>query len=171
MKRRPLLLISLLVMLLSACVPPSPSSSRTSSCVHLYFVSQLEHGPALAWEEFPGADPTAEELIGALLAGPSSEMLSSPFPPGLSLRACRLEDGLLSIDFSEQYGGLSAVSLTLADYALVLTLCQLEEVDSLSITVSGRPLPYRSHHILSYQEALLALEESRSPLDKSTSSR
>lgn len=171
MKYRSVFLISLLMILLSSCVPPSHPPSQTSSCVRLYFVSELDHGPALAWEEFPDTTPTAEELIGALLAGPSSEKLSSPFPPGLSLRTCRLEDGLLSIDFSEQYGGLSAVSLTLADYALVLTLCQLEEVGAVSITVLGRPLPYRSHHILSGQEALLALEESRSPLDKSTSNR
>ena len=144
MKRRLLLLISLLMMLLSSCVPPS-SSSQTAPCVRLYFVSQLEHGPALAWEEFPVADPTAEELIGALLAGPSSESLSSPFPPGLSLRTCRLEDGLLSIDFSEQYGGLSAVSLTLADYALVLTLCQLDGVESLStgqVSISIPQVPF-----------------------------
>ena len=156
MKRNALLF---LLPLLILCACAARSSSQTASPHFLYFASALDHGPALDWEPFPKSDPTPEELIQALLNGPSSESLRSPFPSGLSLRSCHLEDGLLTIDFSEQYGGLSAISLTLADYSLVLTLCQLDEVDSLSITVSGRPLPYRSHHTLSYQEALLALTE------------
>ncbi len=157
MKRN--VLICLLPLLLVLCACAARSSTQTGSSYYLYFVSALDYGPALGWEPFPKSDPTPEELIHALLSGPSSETLRSPFPAGLSLRSCNLEDGLLTVDFSEQYSGLSAVSLTLADYSLVLTLCQLDEVDSLSITVSGRPLPYRSHHTLSCQEALLALEE------------
>ena len=163
--KRNLFLLPLLILLV-ACA--ARSSIHPSPSLRLYFASALDHGPALDWEPYSKSDPSAEELILALLEGPSSDNLSSPFPVGLSLRSCRLEDGLLTIDFSEQYGGLSAVDLTLADYTLVLTLCQLENVDALSITVSGRQLPYRSHHILSHEEALLALEESVLPLTNPT---
>ena len=151
------LLIVFLIVFLVAC--SANSSNQPISPLRLYFASVLDHGPALAWEPFPDSNPTPEELILALLDGPSSVELRSPFPSGLSLLSCQLDQGLLTVDFSEQYGGLSAIDLTLSDYSLVLTLCQLEEVDALSITVSGRPLPYRSHHTLSYQEALLSLEE------------
>ena len=149
--------VSLLIVFLASC--SANSSNQPASPLRLYFASALDHGSALAWEPFPDSDPTPEDLILALLDGPSSAELRSPFPSGLSLLSCQLDQGLLTVDFSEQYGGLSAIDLTLSDYSLVLTLCQLEEVDALSITVSGRPLLYRSHHTLSHQEALLSLEE------------
>ena len=57
-------------------------------------------------------------------------------------------DGVLSLDLSEHYSGLSDVSLTLADYCIVLTLGQLESVEQVEITVAGRPLSYRSHQVL-----------------------
>ena len=158
MKRKTFLfLLPLFIFVLAAC--SAKSSRQPAIPLHLYFASVLDHGPALAWEPFPNSNPTPEELILALLDGPSSAELRSPFPPGLSLLSCQLNQGLLTVDFSEQYSGLSAIDLTLSDYSLVLTLCQLEEVDALSITVSGRPPLYRSHHTLSYQEALLSLEE------------
>ena len=149
--------VSLLIVFLASC--SANSSKQPVSPLRLYFASALDHGPALAWEPFPDSDPTPEDLILALLDGPSSAELRSPFPSGLSLLSCQLDQGLLTVDFSEQYGGLSAIDLTLSDYSLVLTLCQLEEVDALSITVSGHPLLYRSHHTLSCQGALLSLEE------------
>ena len=157
MKRNIFIFLLPLLMVLAACA--AHSTAQTDPPARLYFISDLPHGPALDWEPFSQPDPTPEQLIHALLEGPHSDSLHSPFPAGLTLRSCQLDNGILTIDFSEQYGGLSAAGLTLADYSLVLTLCQLDEVDLLSITVSGRQLPYRSHHILSYQEAVLMLEE------------
>ena len=56
---------------------------------------------------------------------------------------------------SGQYDGLSDIALTLADYSLVLTLCQLPEVECVEIVSQGGNQLYRSHQLLSGQEAVL----------------
>lgn len=158
MKRRWLLYCTaLLAFFLGACTAARPSDNKQG--LQLYFLSTKEAGPAIVAQPFPDdTDATPEGMIQALLAGPTEDGLRSPFPKGLSLRGCTLKDGHLTVDFSEQYGGLTDVSLTLADYCVVLTLCQLGQVDSVGITVSGRPLSYRSHQTLTLEDAVLATQ-------------
>ena len=145
-------LVLLLLLPLAGCRGRDPDQSAQG--IQLYFLSTLAHGPAIVGEDYTGGDdPTPEQLLSALLAGPQGEDQRSPFPAGCYLRSVSLEDGLLTADFSEAYGGLTDVSLTLADYCVTLTLCQLEGVDSVSITVAGRSMPYRSHQILTPGEA------------------
>lgn len=152
-----LLAAALLLLPLSACAAGSQDDAR----LQLYFASASSSGPAIVGEAYTSsAAPTAERLIRALLSGPNSEQLYSPFPTGLALRSCTLEDGLLTVDFSEPYGGLTDVSLTLADYCVVLTVCQLEGVEQVEITVSGRTMPYRSHQILTADEVMLDVQSS-----------
>ena len=50
---------------------------------------------------------------------------------------------MVTLDLSEAYGGLSGVELTLADACIVLTLCRLEDVEAVYLTVDGRPRPFR----------------------------
>ena len=106
-----------------------------------------------------GEEPLeAEELLAALLAGPTQDGLTSPFPRGVTLQRCRWDEerpGVLLVDLSEQYGALADISLTLADYSIVLTLSQLEGVEGIEITAGGRQVSYRSHQQLSSEEAVL----------------
>lgn len=48
------------------------------------------------------------------------------------------------------------IGLTLADYCLTFTLCQLEEVERVSITVSGRTISYRYRQELDPSQAVLS---------------
>ncbi|MCD8004926.1 MAG: GerMN domain-containing protein [Oscillospiraceae bacterium] len=105
------------------------------------------------WED----EPDAQALLAALLAGPEGEGLYAPFPEGLSVLELTVEDGLAQVDFNEQYGGLSGFELTLADYCVALTLCQLEEIETVRILVEGELLPYRSRQDLRGSDILLAL--------------
>ena len=138
---------------LSGCGP-----SGGDSGVLLYFCTdaQTHHGPAIQSQPYTGpSGPGVEELVNALLAGPTQDGLTSPFPQGLSLQSWDLEDGLLTSNFSEQYGGLADISLTLADYCLVLTLSQVEGVDTVQIQSAGHTYHSRSHQTLKAEEALL----------------
>ena len=138
---------------LSGCGP-----SGGDSGVLLYFCTdaQTHHGPAIQSQPYTGpSGPGVEELVDALLAGPTQDGLTSPFPQGLSLQSWELEDGLLTLNFSEQYGGLADISLTLADYCLVLTLSQVEGVDTVQIQSAGHTYHSRSHQTLKAEEALL----------------
>ena len=77
-------------------------------------------------------------------------------PAGPRLLDWQLEEGRLHLDLSDHYYSLSGVDLTLADACLALTFCQMEEVDSVYVTVEGHELPYRAAQQLSMENILLA---------------
>ncbi len=103
--------------------------------------------------------PTAEELMEQLLAGPEKENVYSPFPEGLSLLDLNVEDGLAEINLSEQYGGLTGFQLTLADYCIVLTLCQRSDIDTVRIYCDGEELAYRNRQDLKAEDIMLNLSD------------
>ena len=92
--------------------------------------------------------------MALLLSGPESDRLVSPFPPGAALRRWSLDDGVADVDLSEAYEGLSGAELTLADGCIVLTLCQLEEIEAVYLTVEGHPRPFRDQ-VLTPEDFLL----------------
>ena len=148
-------LLLLPVFLLSACggqEKPEPEGPVLWFCT-----GGKDHGPALSAQPYEG-EVQPEALLSALLAGPTQEGLTSPFPRGVTLRRCAWDEerpGVLLVDLSEQYGALADISLSLADYSIVLTLSQVEGMESVEITAGGRRVSYRSHQTLSAQEAVL----------------
>ena len=155
-KFRWLPLLLALALLLPACGHQEPE--QPEGLVLWFRVGREEsHGPALAAQPYEG-EAQPEALLAALLAGPAQEDLISPFPRGVSLIRCQWDEeqpGVLLVSLSEQYGALADISLTLADYCVVLTLSQLEEVEQVEITAQGHWASYRSHQRLSSEEALL----------------
>lgn len=156
--RRGISVLLIFVLLLAACGGGEPEPPESDYVLWFCAPAGEEHGPALISQPYEGETPGPEELLSALLAGPVREGASSPFPRGVTLRQC-VEDeerpGTLLVDLSEQYGSLADISLTLADYSIVLTLSQLEGVEGVEITAGGRYVSYRSHQLLTGQEAVL----------------
>ena len=144
MKRWTMCLLLGLLLLLGSC-----STAVEKGGYQLYFASGLEDGSAILSEPY-------QELMEALLSGPTEEELNSPFPSGVSLRSWGLEEGVLVLNLSEQYGGLTDISLTVADYCIVLTMSQLDGVEAVEINVAGQPVSYRNHQILTREEAVLS---------------
>ena len=104
MKRLTALFLALcLCLTLTGC-----GSSGGSGRYQLYFRADPEtspHGSALASQPYQGkGTPTVEDLCQALFSGPTKKGLVSPFPQGVTLQSWSLEDGLLTLDLSEQYG-------------------------------------------------------------------
>ena len=62
-------------------------------------------------------------------------------------------------------GGLADVSLTLADYCLVLTLSQVDGVDAVQIQSAGHTYHSRSHQTMQAEEAILDQEALSAPGD------
>ena len=154
MNRKSILCLPLLLLTLTACTPQKTQTDTPE--LSLYYLSTQQHGPALVGQPYHGqADPRA--MIQALLTGPDGTALRSPYPSEVTLRSCWLNDGCLTVNFSEHYGELADIDLTLADYCLVMTVCQLDKVDTVEITVMGHPVSHRSHQILTQEEALLIL--------------
>ena len=139
------------MVLLSGCVAHTLEGSEYP----VYFLDQAEDGgQALRAENRPldSGTEAVEGLLQAILSGPESETLTNVIPASVSLRGWSLQNGLLIVDLSGSYGTLSGIDLTLADYSIVLTLSQLEEVEAVMITVEGQALSYRDHQRLTAED-------------------
>ena len=108
----------------------------------LYFpVSRdISYGSALATQPWQGDGiPAPQELMEALLDGPTQEDLRAPFPRAVTILALELdeEEQLMRISLSEQYGGLTDMAQTLADACIVMTACQIPGVERVEISSEG----------------------------------
>ena len=164
MRRWLMLLLALALLAAGAgCVRESGGKWEEGDYL-LYFPvdsRQEVYGSALDTQLYEGeAEPSVESLMEALLQGPTRDTLISPFPRNVSLIAWEWkEDGVLCITLSEQYSGLADISLTLADYCIVLTLSQLPGVEGVEIQSAGYSVNYRSHQLLRPEEAELVLPQ------------
>ena len=136
-KCRLLSLLLLLALCLTGC---QSQKAETQEGYRLYFpVSrEISYGSALGTQLWEGEDPTPEQLLEGLLAGPTQEGLRSPFPGAVTLQSAELDgEGTLHITLSEQYGGLADMAQTLADACIVMTACQFPEVRQVEISSEG----------------------------------
>ena len=156
--RQKLVLFLAMCLLLSGCAREEHSDAPPEGQYTVYFAATQGNaeGSALGYEfrTLPAGKGALEGLVRLLLSGPESAELTSPFPQETSLRSWREEDGVAFIDLSEAYGGLSGIDLTLADSCVVLTLCQLDSIEAVSLTVEGAARPFRAQ-ILRPEDLLL----------------
>ena len=162
-------LVSLLLCaaaLLSGCARGGESQQGTA--YSLYFLeADLESVPGgdalraetVYLEEDLGTTALAEALVERLLEGPSAATLENPIPAGTSLLSLELNGAYAKVDLSSNYRSLSGVALTLADYAITLTLTQLPQIAIVSITVRGQDLAYRDTQTFTARDVLLSSNE------------
>ena len=107
-----------------------------------------------SWEKIPAA----RTMMDTLLAGPKSPGLVSPFPTGVSVLDIYsdMTTGTMYVNLSEQYGSLSGFDLTVADYCIVMTMCQIPWVRNVRILVEGEPIPYRNRQNMKDTDLLLS---------------
>lgn len=160
MKHCSLVVLILALSLLCSACGGQKAESKGEYTLYFAVSAQTGHGSALGIESYFGknnSDPG--DLMKVLLAGPTKDGLTSPFPRGVTLQKWEWdasEEGNVKIWLSEQYSGLADISLTLADYCIVLTLAQLDGVESVEIISEGHAANYRSHQLLLAEEAMLA---------------
>lgn len=87
--------------------------------------------------------------MNALLGGPEDDRLAPIFRSGTQMLGWTVDRGTLYLDLSDAYSELSGVDLTLADCCIAQTLCQLDEVDQVCITVNGAPVAARVRQFFS----------------------
>lgn len=159
MKKRIVALLCATSLLLTACT--KQTEQPPEGAYKIYFAVPGEAG-AVQTVDFEYRVPDPEEELAKALAdmvigGPEGTDLASPLPSGVRLRGVELGgEGTLRLDFSEQYNGLPGAYLTVANACFVLTLSQMEGVESVFITVEGEPLPYQAVQPLSAGDLLLS---------------
>ena len=136
----------------------------------LYFrVTDLETAPgadALCPErlfledaEVPDTLALAERLMTELLEGPEDPDLTGAIPADTELLSLELNGSTATVDLSGRYRVLSGVALSLADYAITLTLTQLPEISAVNITVRGQQLAYRDRQTFTAGDVLFSSNE------------
>ncbi len=148
-----LLAAALLLGLMAACA--RTGQSTTGDSVSVWRVhSGPQAGDLLAAESKPlagGTQAEIEEVLALFLSRSRTDGLRRALPDDVELLSWTSESGLVTLELSEDFLALSAMERTAAVFAAVLTLCQLDEVDAVSIAVGGETL----YHALDAEDALL----------------
>ncbi len=163
MKRIVTLLLAVLLLTLTAC---GSNAWDDRTYLKLYYPADLEENRGndaidhvnIAWDDMSQKDvQTQVEQVLALLMGEcSADKFTVPLPHGTLLRSCSVKNGIAYVDFSDVYGTLSGMDLTIADYCVALSLTQIVGVDQVSITVAGRELAYRDSHRFTAKDVLFS---------------
>ena len=159
---RRVLALLLVLLTLCACAPTQPEP-ETAAGYGLWFAVRRSSGRdkpfSVARESREWSDePTAQQLLDALLDGPRDEGNYNPFPKGTDVRSLEFDakHATIRVDMSEQYGGLAGYDLTVADSCIALTLCQLPGVEHVEVLAAGKPMPYRARQQMGQGDFLLS---------------
>lgn len=170
MKKLISLVLGCAVLLGCGCACAARQAAEQDEAYDLYFavrdLSSAGSGDAISTEASPvrkddgrSTQELAATLMDQLLSGPSRENLKSPIPAGTALLSVTIDGSRAQVDLSSPYGTLSGVALTLADYCITLTLTQLPEIQTVSVTVRGQELAYRENQSFSAEDILLSSNE------------
>ena len=146
-----------LLLLLAGC-----GGQTAAECYIYYRTSEDSAAAAAVSGEACGLSQQESEISAALdllLSPPADVTMESPFPSGTKVNSWTLKDGRLTVDFSEQYGKLYGIDLTLADYCVVLTMTQFEGVEEVALTVAGEEVPGRNQQVFRAEDVLLNGDE------------
>ena len=165
MRRRLSIFAAAVLLVLCGCGAAAGNAKQEKGVgYNLYFLAEdLEDhagGSALQTEtvylpEALSVEETARSLAEALLRGPMEEDLTSTIPSSVSLESVEILGSQAVVDLSSAYRLLSGIRLTLADYAITLTLTQIPEILSVRVTVQGQDLMYRDRQTFAFRDVLL----------------
>ena len=165
--KRAVALILPLILLLGFAACRHQEEVQAEEGYLLYFRADLERAGGadaitgvrvdLGLDEDASTADIARAMIQQLIEGAGG--VYSPLPEGTELQSISIKGRRAYVDFNIRYASLTGMALSLADYCTTLTLTQLEEISSVTITANGRELPYRSSQVLQEGDVLLSTME------------
>jgi germination protein M len=167
MKKLTVLLLAGAILLATGCAYMTAEQKPEEQQYLLYFreadLSASVGGDALRAEyavledtDTSDVEAMATALMTKLMEGPADATLKGTIPTSTQLLSVDVDRGRAVVDLSAAYGSLSGINLTLADYAITLTLSQLPEIMSVKITVRGQDLAYRNKQTFMPTDVLLS---------------
>jgi len=153
MKRSAVLCIVLAaLLLLSGCAAPaflsglfSPDAAESTESLQVYRLAAdpTESGALVLPEAYPLPNGDTDELetLITLLRTPSGDSaLRCAMPAGVSLEDWSFENDVVTLVFSEPFREVSDMDRSLAAFCAALTLCQLDEVEAVTVACAGQTL-------------------------------
>ena len=127
------------VLLFSAC---SAREEEAGYDIQLYCIDNTESTLIVRGYDLKAEQPEeqVEEVLKVLAMVPEKLEYKAPLAMGFGVLGYELESGALSLNVDSDYQKLSNTSEVLVRGALVSTLCQLEGVEQVAVTVEGSPL-------------------------------
>lgn len=128
------------VLLLSGC--GQWQKSQKESAYHLYCLDKT--GTTLVQEPYEPKEGTGQklikELVDALQEKPAKDGNQALLSNGISIKTYTLENGLLTLNLSGEYGELARPQEVLVRAGLVRTFVQVPEVERVTLLTDGDPL-------------------------------
>lgn len=128
------------VLLLSGC--GQWQKSQKESAYHLYCLDKT--GTTLVQEPYEPKEGTDQklikELVDALQEKPAKDGNQALLSNGISIKTYTLENGLLTLNLSGEYGELARPQEVLVRAGLVRTFVQVPEVERVTLLIDGDPL-------------------------------
>lgn len=161
-------LIAVAALCAAGCVS---SARRTPEGVTLdvYYAAEPQNAPGgdilaaarVSWTEQAErpAQKQAREAMELLLGKCEEAGFASPMPEGTRLLSCTVNGSTARVDLSSEYGQLTGMKLTIADYCVTLTLTQIEPIRMVRILVNGQEIPRGHSSTLLAGDALLTSTE------------
>ena len=139
-QRRWIVMFGILLLGLVGC-QNNPQPTVWEGDIRVYYLNEEETG--IVEEGYTPKEESAE-LVTELLAQmctPLDEEHVAALPETVALPEISMgANGLVTLQFDESYGTVTGVREVLMRAAIVKTLCQTEEIDSVEFYVAGQPL-------------------------------
>lgn len=165
MKRRMASILVLLLILLIGC----NRREFEGEVIEVYYLRDI-YAPisdgAVAAVKYPvnQYSDKVETAVKMLLSKPEDDGLQSPFPEDVELIGIDYTDEVVTVHLSEEYGEMFGANLAAANVCTVLTLCGIDGVSAVSLTVDGKPHPALSVDKLS-ADSIVAGDLSLKPVE------
>ncbi len=132
----------MILLFLSGCTAVKDQEDKPS--VDVYFLAPadgFEGGSAVSRLTYPAEhreDLLLEALVRLTEDPDEKTKMHSAFPPDLHINTYSLENREITVDLTASYHDLKPIDKTLVRCCLVMTLCSLEEVDRVTVSVEGK---------------------------------
>lgn len=130
-------------------------SSGNSSGTRIYYVNQEERKLVNENYSVDGTESTRlmEEYLEKLANNGDEDGSGAAIPSDVGVNGFDIIDGIVTIDFSEEYLALDSWREVLCRSAIVLTLTQIKEVDYVAFTVNDAPLRQKDGSLVGTMKA------------------
>ena len=118
------------------------NTSEAEKNINLYFFNEKESSivPESRSLKYNNADDLVNLALNALIKGPSDGKLKPIMSKNTKVRSENMNESQLTVDFTNEFMHDDVTKNMLAVYAIVRTLCQIDKVGNVMVTVDGTPV-------------------------------